>query len=82
MSANTFVAGDSTYALLEGVQVILGEGIGLGNDGDEVDTGAQTLHDLNIEGLKTAHPNPRQQPPFARTPRAAQTTLTYGPSGG
>ena len=47
--------GDSTYALLEGVQVVLGEGIGLGNDGDEVDTGAQTLHDLNIEGLKATH---------------------------
>ena len=54
-----------TYALLESVQVVLGESIGLGNDGDEVDAGAQTLHDLNVERLETAQPS-------ATGPRAPQ----------
>jgi len=29
-----------------------GEGVGLGNDRDQVDTSSQTLHDLNIQGLQ------------------------------
>jgi len=28
------------------------EGVGLGDNGDQVDTGAQALHDLNVEGLQ------------------------------
>ena len=40
------------YSLLELVQVGRGHGVGLGDDGDQVDTGAQTLHDLNVEGLQ------------------------------
>ncbi len=42
-----------TYALLKGVQVILGEGIRPCHDRDEVDPGAQTLHDLDVQGLET-----------------------------
>lgn len=42
----------STHPLLEDGQVGLGEGVSLGNDGDEVDPGSETLHDLNVEGLE------------------------------
>lgn len=41
-----------TNTLLEGVKVVLSEGIGLSNDRDEVDTRSQTLHDLDIERLQ------------------------------
>jgi hypothetical protein len=29
------------------------QGIGLGDNGDQVDTRAETLHDLNVEGLES-----------------------------
>jgi hypothetical protein len=41
-----------TDALLECEQVTLGEGIRLGNNGDKIDTGTETLHDFNIERLE------------------------------
>ena len=42
----------STYSLLELGQVGRAEGIGLGDDGDQVDARAKALHDLNVEGLE------------------------------
>ena len=42
----------ATYALLELVQIGGGHGIGLGNDGNQVDAGAQALHNLNIQGFE------------------------------
>ncbi len=41
-----------TYASLEGGNLLVGEGIGLGDDGDQVDLGVQALHDLDIQGLQ------------------------------
>ena len=37
---------------LEGRKVLRCERVGLGDDRDEVDPGAETLHDLNVEGLE------------------------------
>jgi hypothetical protein len=42
----------ATYSLLVTGQIGMAEGVGLGNNGDQVDAGAQALHDLNIEGLE------------------------------
>lgn len=42
----------TTYALLESGQIGWAEGVGLGDHGDQVDTRAEALHDLNIEGLE------------------------------
>jgi hypothetical protein len=42
-----------TDALLEGEQVTLGKSIGFGDNRDEINAGAETLHDLNVEGLET-----------------------------
>ena len=44
--------GAATYALLKVEEVVLGEGVGLGDDGDKVDAGAEALHDLNVEGFE------------------------------
>lgn len=41
-----------THSLLVSDQIGVAKGIGLGNDGDQVDAGAQALHHLNVEGLK------------------------------
>jgi hypothetical protein len=40
------------YPLLELEQVCWAQGVGLGNDGDQVDAGAELLHDLDVEGLQ------------------------------
>ena len=37
-----------TYTLLENEKIILGKGISLGDDRDEIHARSQTLHDLNI----------------------------------
>jgi hypothetical protein len=42
-----------TNALLESEQVTLREGIRLGNDGNEVNAGTETLHDLDVKRLET-----------------------------
>ena len=42
----------STYPCLELVQVCGAQGIGLGDDGDEVDACAQLLHDFDVKGLQ------------------------------
>lgn len=42
----------STYALLEPSQVGRAEGVSLGDDGNQVDTRTEALHDLNIERLE------------------------------
>ena len=42
-----------THSLLELVKISWAEGVGLGNDGDEIDTGAKALHDLNVEWLQS-----------------------------
>lgn len=41
-----------TYPRLEVVDLLISEGIGLGNDGDQVDLGVKAAHDLDVEGLE------------------------------
>jgi hypothetical protein len=41
-----------TYSLLEASQVSGAEGVSLGNNGNQVDSGAQTLHDFDIKRLQ------------------------------
>ena len=41
-----------TYSCLEGDDLLVCECVGLGNDGDQVDLGVQSAHDLNIERLE------------------------------
>lgn len=41
-----------SYPLLEFREVCGAESICLGNDGDKVHSGAEPLHDLNVEGLE------------------------------
>lgn len=38
----------ATYTLLEYEKIVLGKGISLGDDRDEIHARSQTLHDLNI----------------------------------
>lgn len=42
----------SSYPLLELGQIGGAESISLGNDGDQVNSGAEALHDLDIQGLQ------------------------------
>ena len=42
-----------TDAVLESSEVRRGEGIRFGNNGDEIDSSAQTLHDFDVEGLES-----------------------------
>lgn len=41
-----------TYSRLESSDLLVCQSIGLGNDGNQVDLGVETLHDLNIERLQ------------------------------
>lgn len=41
-----------TYSGLESSDLLVCQSIGLGNDGDKVDLGVETLHDLNVERLQ------------------------------
>lgn len=41
-----------TYSLLEGSNLLVGHGVRLGDDGDQVDLLVKTLHELNIESLE------------------------------
>ena len=41
----------ATYALLEHEEVVLGQSVGLGDHGDEVNTGSEALHDFNVQRL-------------------------------
>lgn len=43
---------ENTYSLLEQSNLLIGQGIGLGNDGDQVDLGVQAAHDLDIQRLE------------------------------
>lgn len=49
---DTLGLNDSADALLEDSEVLRRQGIGLRNDGDKVDTGRESLHDLNVERLE------------------------------
>jgi hypothetical protein len=42
-----------TYTLLEFGQISWGESVGLGYHWDEIDTGTQPLHDLNVQWLES-----------------------------
>lgn len=42
----------NTYTLLEGSNLLAGHGVTLGNDRDQVDLLVQSLHELNVQGLK------------------------------
>jgi hypothetical protein len=44
--------GATTYSLLVTGKIGGAKGIGLGDDGDQVDAGAQTLHHFDIEGFQ------------------------------
>ena len=39
--------------MLEEEQVVLREGVGFGDNGDEVDTGSETLHDFDVQGFQS-----------------------------
>lgn len=41
-----------TDTLLEDSQVILSERVGLGDDWNQVNSGPEALHDLDVEGLE------------------------------
>lgn len=41
-----------TYSGLESSDLLVCQSIGLGNDGNQVDLGVETLHDLNVERLQ------------------------------
>lgn len=41
-----------TYTFLEQVQIILREGIGLGDNRDKVNPRSETFHDLNVKRLQ------------------------------
>lgn len=41
-----------TYSLLEGSNLLVGHGVRLSDDGDQVDLLVKTLHELNIESLE------------------------------
>jgi hypothetical protein len=42
----------TTYTLLESGNLLVGQGISLGNDGNEVNLGVETAHNLNVQGLQ------------------------------
>lgn len=42
----------STYALLEQGDLLVGQGIGLGDNGDQVDLGVQAAHNLDVQRLQ------------------------------
>lgn len=46
---------DETYDVLEVVQILLSHGVGLGNNGDQVDPSSKPLHHLDVKGLDTDH---------------------------
>jgi hypothetical protein len=41
-----------TYTLLESGNLLVGQSISLGNDGNQVDLGVETAHDLNVQRLQ------------------------------
>jgi hypothetical protein len=41
-----------TYPLLEHGNLFVGQGVGLGDNGDEIDFGMESSHNLNIQGLE------------------------------
>jgi hypothetical protein len=66
-------ASDCTYSkvryigtdmLLGGKEVALGERVCFGNDGDDIDTCTETLHDLNVEQLETKQGQMRPNEPY------------------
>ena len=50
---------EEAYTLLENEEIVLSQSIGLGDDRDEVNTGTESLHNLNIKRLQ-AEPSPCQ----------------------
>jgi hypothetical protein len=42
----------STHTLLELGEVLRSQSVGFGDHGDKVDTSAEALHDLDVQGLK------------------------------
>ena len=45
----------TTYTRLEHRKIVLCESVGLGNDGDKIDTSTKTLHDFNVEKLQAVY---------------------------
>ena len=45
----------TTYTRLEHRKIVLCESVGLGNDGDKIDTSTKTLHDFNVERLQAVY---------------------------
>lgn len=52
VDADALRVDDFADALLEDGEVLGAERVGLGDDGDEVDAGAEALHHLDVEGLR------------------------------
>lgn len=46
--------GRAAYALLEADDLLVSQGVGLGNDGDQVNLGVQAAHKLDIDVLEPA----------------------------
>lgn len=53
INANSLRGDDLPDALLEDEEIILGHSVGFGDDGEKIDTRAETLHDLNVKRLQT-----------------------------
>lgn len=51
---------DFPNPLLEDKEVVLGNGVSFGDDGDEIGTRAKTLHDLNVKRLQTLKSDERE----------------------
>ena len=52
VDADALGLNNGANAGLERIEVVLGESIGLCNDGDEVDAGSKALHNLDVEWLE------------------------------
>lgn len=50
---DTLGLNNGPYSVLEAQQIIWTQGVRLGNDWDQVDPGAKTLHDFNVKRLKS-----------------------------
>jgi hypothetical protein len=44
-----------TYSLLEPYEIVRGHRVGFGYDRNEIDTRAETFHDLDVQGFETVN---------------------------
>jgi hypothetical protein len=60
VNTDSLCGDDLPNALLENEEVVLGEGVGFSNNRDEIDTRAETLHDLDVERLQSVSGGPNE----------------------